>query len=184
MSLITALWNDNTGFIVSAELVLVATIAVLGLIVGFSQVQNAVVSELNDVGHAIGSLNQSYYYSGFSARKWGGWLKSRTFGSFYYDGLDACDGLGCAIACECAVPECGQCGIAGGFGTTGFSGGAVTGTTERAICQPVITEQGRIVEPTCAGGLVVPDQVIQQNGYIPVAPQQIIPPAPTGDNVP
>lgn len=47
--ILTQLLHDETGFIVSAELVLVATILVIGLIVGLSEVQHAVVQELNDV---------------------------------------------------------------------------------------------------------------------------------------
>lgn len=63
------LLHDESGFIVSAELVLLSTILVIGLIVGLSSIQHAVVAELNDVGDAIGSLNQSYWFTGFSARK-------------------------------------------------------------------------------------------------------------------
>src|SRR6056297_1274428 len=54
------LWNDEQGFLVSAELVLIATILVIGLIVGFTSIQHAVVAEMNDVGDSIGALNQSY----------------------------------------------------------------------------------------------------------------------------
>ena len=38
MTTFAALINDESGFIVSAELVLVSTIAVLGMIVGLSEV--------------------------------------------------------------------------------------------------------------------------------------------------
>ena len=62
-----ALWNDEHGFVISAELVLVMTIAVLAMIVGLSEVAVAVNTELNDISNAIGSLNQSYVYSGFSS---------------------------------------------------------------------------------------------------------------------
>ena len=62
-------WNDESGFIVSAELVLVATIVVIGLLVGLVEVQWGVVGELNDVGDAIGSLNQSFQFCGFSVVK-------------------------------------------------------------------------------------------------------------------
>src|SRR5262245_31375945 len=65
-NMLTKLWNDEAGFIISAELVLVATILVIGCIVGLSEVQHAVVSELNDVGDAIGSINQSFCFSGFN----------------------------------------------------------------------------------------------------------------------
>ena len=101
------LLNDEAGFIVSAELVLIATILVLGLIVGLSQVQHAVVEELNDVAHAIGSLNQSYYYSGFRATKNNGnATKSLTRGSAFEDHADSCDTACDTIACQPAAPEC------------------------------------------------------------------------------
>jgi hypothetical protein len=100
------LLNDEAGFIVSAELVLVATLLVLGLIVGMSQIQFAVVEELNDVAHAIGSLNQSFYFTGFTAEKAGGALKSGTFGSTFHDAADQCDNACTAIACDAPVAEC------------------------------------------------------------------------------
>lgn len=104
--MIRQLLADEAGFIVSAELVLVATILVLGLIVGLSQIQYAVVEELNDVAHAIGSLNQSYAFTGFSARKANGSLKSFTRGSAFHDSRDQCDANCAAIACDAPVAEC------------------------------------------------------------------------------
>ncbi|HWL09866.1 MAG TPA: hypothetical protein VNQ76_15780 [Planctomicrobium sp.] len=101
--MIRQLLNDEAGFIVSAELVLVSTILVIGLIVGLSQVQYAVVEELNDVARAIGNLNQSYGYTGFTAVKTGGAWKSFTRGSGFGDTTDACDGANCdstLVACE------------------------------------------------------------------------------------
>ena len=100
--------NDESGFIVSAELVLVATILVIGMIVGLSEVQHAVVQELNDVGDAIGSLNQSYSFSGFSARKsFGGnnGLKSFTNGSAFVDLGDDCDNNQCDLTCDIPAAE-------------------------------------------------------------------------------
>ena len=46
-------WNDENGFVISAELVLVLTIAVIGVIVGLSHVAMAVNQELTDVANAI-----------------------------------------------------------------------------------------------------------------------------------
>lgn len=102
------LLNDEAGFIVSAELVLIATLLVLGLIVGLSQVQHAVVEELNDVAHAIGSLNQSYYFTGFTANKTSDpdAIKSITFGSSFKDAADECDGNCGDITCDPPAPEC------------------------------------------------------------------------------
>ena len=99
------LYEDDAGFIVSAELILVATILVLGLIVGLSEIQYAVVQELNDVADAIGRVNQSYSYTGFSATKTAGGLKSFTAGSRFRDAVDECDNDQCDLACDVPLPE-------------------------------------------------------------------------------
>ncbi|MBL4884304.1 MAG: hypothetical protein JKY95_07195 [Planctomycetaceae bacterium] len=104
--MLRALLNDEAGFIVSAELVLIATLLVIGLIVGLSEVQHAVVAELNDVGDAIGNLNQSYYYTGFSgAKRRGRGVKASTRGSAWRDTRDDCDNNQCDIACDAPVQE-------------------------------------------------------------------------------
>jgi len=66
MSLLNQLLRDEQGFVVSAELVLIATVLVIALIVCLSQVASAVNNELNDVGNAFAHTNQSYRYSGMS----------------------------------------------------------------------------------------------------------------------
>jgi hypothetical protein len=100
--MVRQLLNDEAGFIVSAELVLVATILVIGLIVGLSEIQHAVVQELNDVADAIGEVNQSYAYTGFHATKPGhiNNLGSITFGSSFADTTDDCDNNQCDLACD------------------------------------------------------------------------------------
>jgi len=57
-------WNDESGFIISAELILIATLLVIGLIVGLTVLRNQVVQELVDVAQAIGSISQSFCFSG------------------------------------------------------------------------------------------------------------------------
>lgn len=99
------LYLDQSGFIVSAELVLIATLLVVGLVVGLSEIQHAVVSELNDVGDAIGALNQSFLYSGMSAKKGSGGYKSYARGSVFWDEQDDCDYNQCGIACDHPVYE-------------------------------------------------------------------------------
>ncbi|MBA2117889.1 Flp family type IVb pilin [Bremerella alba] len=54
------LWNDERGFVNSMELILIATLAVLGLIVGLATFRDAVTQELGDSAAAVGQLNQSY----------------------------------------------------------------------------------------------------------------------------
>lgn len=130
-----SLLADDSGFIISAELVLVATILVIGVIVGLSEVQHAVVGELNDVADAIGSANQSYSYSGFSKRDWGwgrwgwGWggagTHAWTAGSMFVDLQDACDMNQCMLACNPPVVEAPKVGAHGyGYGYGYGQGGA------------------------------------------------------------
>jgi Flp pilus assembly pilin Flp len=86
MNLLTQLKNDEAGFIVSAELILISTIVVLGLIVGLAEVSHGVNQELEDVGSAIGHINQGYKYTGFTG------AKARQVGSRFHDFTDECDG--------------------------------------------------------------------------------------------
>lgn len=81
-----ALWNDQNGFVVSAELVLVMTIGVLAMIVGLHAVSKSVVQELNDVASAFGAVNQSYCYNGLQHCG-----HSNFKGSGFKDGSDNCD---------------------------------------------------------------------------------------------
>ena len=104
--MLNKLWKDEAGAILSAELVLIMTILVIGMVVGLSELQDAVVNELNDVGEAIGSLNQSYFFHGQQARFANDdFQKSYTRGSFFLDRTDNCDGNECAISCDAPVPE-------------------------------------------------------------------------------
>lgn len=86
ISLPKKLLDDEAGFIVSAELVLIATILGLGMIVGLSEVANNVTQELEDIGSAFGSINQTYRFSGLIGHK--GFL----LGSHFRDDPDFCDG--------------------------------------------------------------------------------------------
>ena len=80
-----ALINDESGFIVSAELVLVATIAVLGMVVGLSEVALNVNNELEDVGSAFGALNQTYVVKGIKGHQ------GYSSGTEFRDNIDHCD---------------------------------------------------------------------------------------------
>jgi len=85
-NLINTLWNDENGFVVSAELVLITTIAVLGLVVGLTEISYSINNELEDVASAFGSLNQSYSASGLRSSH-----KSSKAGSRFSDEGDVCD---------------------------------------------------------------------------------------------
>ena len=79
------LWNDEAGFIVSAELVLVSTITVLGMVVGLSELSHNINQELEDVGSAFASIQQSYDYCGSNGHK------GQSTGSRFKDYSDHCD---------------------------------------------------------------------------------------------
>lgn len=85
---LSRLWNDEAGFVISSELVLVATILVIGMIVGLATIRDQVVQELADVAGAISDVNQSYSYSSVRGHT------SRTAGSDFIDRVDFCDGPG------------------------------------------------------------------------------------------
>ena len=104
--MLKALWNDDCGAILSMELVLIATILVIGMVVGLSELAHSVANELNDVGEAIGSLNQSYSFGGFQVLAANGLhCPSSKPGSSFTDRTDMCDGNECAISCATAAPE-------------------------------------------------------------------------------
>ena len=88
------LLEDERGTLISAELVLVSTILVLGAVVGLSSVAIGVTAELHDFGQAIGALNQSYQAGGAKTHD------SHTSSGLtrFEDGPDQCD-----------VPACQPC---------------------------------------------------------------------------
>lgn len=85
MRVMRRLWRDEAGFVVSTELVLVATIVVIGLIVGLTSIRDQVVQELGDIAAMISQLNQSYSFSAITGHH------STTGGSFGNDQADSCD---------------------------------------------------------------------------------------------
>ena len=93
MHILTALKNDENGFVVSAELVLVGTILVLGMIVGLTELSYNVNQELEDLGSGIGAINQTYYFTLACGRK------GEAVGSTYLDFQDECDNS-CDITCN------------------------------------------------------------------------------------
>ena len=85
MSMLHRIWKDEAGFVVSTELVLIATILVIGLVVGLATVRDQVVQELGDLAMAIGNVNQSYQYTGVTGHT------SATAGSLFDDEADFCE---------------------------------------------------------------------------------------------
>lgn len=83
--IVSRLWIEQDGAVVSAEIMLVGTILVIGVIVGLKSVRDAVVSELADVAQAFSNVNQSYSYSGVAGHA------GFSGGGMFFDQLDFCD---------------------------------------------------------------------------------------------
>ena len=83
--------NDEAGFVVSAELMLIITMSFCCAAVGWAAVRDALVNELNDVSHAIGSVSQTYNYTGFQKNKDLGKPHGKCAGSGFNDDADECD---------------------------------------------------------------------------------------------
>ncbi len=79
------LWQDESGFVIASELVLIGTILVIGMITGLTSLRNAVVTELADVAGAIGLIDQSYSYGSIQGHH------AFTDGSMFTDRPDFCD---------------------------------------------------------------------------------------------
>jgi len=102
------LWRDDNGAILSAELVLLMTLLVIGLVAGIKALNAAVAEELGDVAAAIGNLDQSYYYSGTRFMDGTNGPCAKTQGAAYSDEMDQGD-----VQTDNAVQVCGQDNIPG-----------------------------------------------------------------------
>ena len=80
------LWRDDSGFVVSTELVLTTTLLVLGITVGQTTLRDAVIIELADLADAISQTNHSYSFSTVTGHS------SSVAGTSFEDGFDFCDG--------------------------------------------------------------------------------------------
>jgi len=87
MKLVQRLWNDEAGFIVSAELVLIATVLVIGMLVGLVTIRDQVVQELADVADAFSEIDQSYSFTGVTGHA------SSTAGTLFVDAADFCENI-------------------------------------------------------------------------------------------
>ena len=85
MNLFRKLIRDERGVIISSELVMVATILVIGLVVGMAALRDAVTSEISDVAGAIQDVNQSYTIGSVTGHS------TAVAGFDFVDEVDFCD---------------------------------------------------------------------------------------------
>jgi len=82
----TRFFNDESGFLLSTESLLLGTTGVVGLIVGLAEVRNAAVQELGDFSHAVAMLSQDYEYTSVESANVA--TDIQTSGSSYVDAED------------------------------------------------------------------------------------------------
>jgi Flp pilus assembly pilin Flp len=58
------LWADDDGALIAAEYLFVATILVIGTIIGLTSIREAINTELSEAANAILALSQGYTISG------------------------------------------------------------------------------------------------------------------------
>lgn len=115
------LFNDENGFIVSAELVLVLTIGVLGMVVGLASFRDAIVTEFCDLGSAFGALDQSYNYNGVHKVANGGkGHHGSVKGSGYNDSADDCDCKSTTYSSVCGKDDSSASGLSETSGGAGY----------------------------------------------------------------
>lgn len=127
LNLLKALRQDEYGVILSAEIVIIGSLLVIGLITGLTCLQQSVNGELKDLAGAIGALDQSYAYSSHRKQSSGEPCCAWTAGSSYFNceqKTDNCtDIVGCTEPCVQGSQGCCQKGTA-----VISEGGAACGT--------------------------------------------------------
>ena len=107
MKFANRLWNEEAGAIVSAEIMLVMTILVIGVIVGLAAVRDSVLTELADVAQALANVNQSYSFGTATGHH------AVSGGGSFIDLVDFCDTAAattssgnskCVALCTCLGP--------------------------------------------------------------------------------
>jgi len=104
-TMLTRLWTSEDGAVLSAEVMLVATILVIGVLVGLKSVRDSVVMELADISQAFNMLNQRFFMNGQmlqSQSAWGGMNGSMNAGGW---GGSMGQSTGCTNVCLGATQE-------------------------------------------------------------------------------
>jgi Flp pilus assembly pilin Flp len=93
--LLSRLWLDNRGAVISTELILLIAIVIFGLIPAFVAMRNSVIASMGTIGNTLSSLVPNFTFSGFA-------IGGRTIG------LHAPGGKHLVIANSCAACFCGR----------------------------------------------------------------------------
>ncbi len=95
--MLSQLWRDENGAVITTELVLVLTIMVIGAMTGLVSLRDAIVTELADVADAIATLDQSYVIPGVTSQF------AATAGTEFIDLPDQGDGARATGTPRCVI---------------------------------------------------------------------------------
>lgn len=95
------LYADETGVVVSAELLLIVTIIFCSTAVGWSAVRSAVTHELDDLSDSVGVVSQSFHITGIRKSKDTGKPHGECSGFGFNDRQDDCDCRGLVDVTTC-----------------------------------------------------------------------------------
>jgi len=87
--------KQSKGFVLTAELILLVTILILGSVIGMVSMRDSLNAEMDDVSEAIGALDQGYEFDGIVNDQ----STATIAGSTWDDAIDtlAGDGVGFAF---------------------------------------------------------------------------------------
>ena len=77
-----SLWTDESGSIITSELVLVSTILVMGLVSSLTAMRDGLIAEMTDLTASMSALDQSYVIGGTKSLDGAAY----TAGTIYIDG--------------------------------------------------------------------------------------------------
>ena len=63
--MLSRLWDDDQGVVISVELILVIGILIFGIIPGLVALRNSVIAAMATIGNVIGTVVPSFTFSGF-----------------------------------------------------------------------------------------------------------------------
>ena len=173
-ALLRKLLSDEAGMILSAEMIIILTVSVLGMIVGLVNLQNALLGEFADLSLAFQSLNQSYSTPSFRGcmKFWG--RTSWYAGSSFIDIFDGC------------VSNGGN-GYAGSeiVSGTGYYGGGYYGGGGYVVpgdAGPMIANPNNSASSSGSGSSTItpPNQSTAPGGAGTVCPPSSVQPIPQG----
>lgn len=95
--MLRTLINDESGFVVTAEILVIFTLIFCATVVGFAVIKDSLAHELHDVSEAIGSVSQSYNVVGLRKARSNGNYHAQCSGFGFNDAADDCDCVGLTL---------------------------------------------------------------------------------------